>query len=59
MTRIAMPALIFTAAATPVLAHPGGHLHPHDGANWLAIVAALAVVALALRLVLARTRGRK
>ncbi|SNR52028.1 hypothetical protein [Puniceibacterium sediminis] len=59
MTRIATPALLFTAAASPVLAHPGAHLHPHDGANWLTIVAALGVIAIAGRMVLTRVKGRK
>ncbi|MGY9045652.1 hypothetical protein P775_00235 [Puniceibacterium antarcticum] len=61
MTRIATPALVFTAFASPALAHTGDHLHmhPHDGAGWLTIVAALGVIALAGRLVLARVRGRK
>ncbi len=61
MTRIATPALLFTALASPALAHTGtqAHLHPHDGASWLTIIAALGVVALAGRLILARTKGRK
>ncbi len=60
MTRIATPALLFTAAASPALAHGGAHLHmhPHDGVHWLTIVAALSVVALAGRLILARARRR-
>ena len=45
--------------ASPALAHSGAHLHPHDGASWLAVVAALGVLALAGGLALARARGRK
>ncbi|WP_146586858.1 hypothetical protein [Puniceibacterium confluentis] len=59
MTRIATPALLFTAIASPVLAHSGAHLHPHDGAHWLTLVAGLGVVALAARLALVRMRARK
>lgn len=35
------------AMATAVQAHPGTHVHPHDGAHWLVVVAALSVLALA------------
>ncbi|WP_417724303.1 hypothetical protein [Salipiger sp.] len=44
-------------AATPALAHSGAHLHPHDGASWLVIAAALGVVALAARMALVRARA--
>ena len=36
--------------ASPALAHSGPHLHPHDGAGWLAVGAGLAVLALGLTL---------
>ena len=35
-----LPAVLF---ATPALAHPGAHVHPHGGDIWL--VAALVLVA--------------
>ncbi|EPX75952.1 hypothetical protein [Salipiger mucosus] len=47
------------ATAGPALAHPGAHVHPHDGAQWLAVAGALAVMALAGGLALARARGDK
>ena len=43
-------------AAGPVLAHGGAHVHPHDGASWLTLAAALAVLALAGGLARARAR---
>ena len=52
-------ALGLTVAAGPALAHSGPHLHPHDGASWLAVAGALAVMALAGWLALARARTRK
>jgi hypothetical protein len=42
-----LPAL---GAAGPAAAHAGAHAHPHDGAHWLALAAALAVIALAATL---------
>ncbi|MFP4275290.1 MAG: hypothetical protein ACLFRU_09720 [Paracoccaceae bacterium] len=47
MKRLAHLSLI--ALPAPALAHPGPHLHPHDGAGWLWSIAALAgLAALAL-----------
>ncbi|MFZ7092903.1 hypothetical protein [Primorskyibacter sp. 2E233] len=46
-------------AAGPALAHSGAHLHPHDGASWLTMVAALAVLAVAGGLAVARKRTSK
>ncbi|MBV2361702.1 LPXTG cell wall anchor domain-containing protein [Thalassococcus sp. CAU 1522] len=40
-------ALVLAMLAGPVAAHPGAHVHPHDGASWLAVLGALSVVALA------------
>ncbi len=45
--------------AGPALAHAGAHVHPHDGAAWLAVVAALSVAAVAGGLALMRVRRRK
>jgi hypothetical protein len=44
---------------TAALAHPGAHIHPHDGAHWLTLVSALGVIALAGGLAIARARSRK
>ncbi|WGW03544.1 hypothetical protein [Tropicibacter oceani] len=51
-----MIAAVVALAAGPALAHSGAHLHPHDGAHWLSVVAALAVLALAGGVALARAR---
>ena len=45
--------------ATTAMAHPGAHVHPHDGADWLSLVSALGVIALAGGLAAARSRSRK
>ena len=37
--------LIFLTAA-PALAHPGMHVHPHDGTDWYMIYGAIALIAL-------------
>jgi hypothetical protein len=37
-------AVLPAVLATPALAHDGLHLHPHDGANWMTIAAAVAVI---------------
>ena len=62
MTRF-LPAVALTALAGPAFAHSGAHLHPHDGAHWLTLVAGLAMIALAgtlaVRQVKARTKVRK
>ena len=47
------------AMATQAQAHPGAHLHPHDGAHWLVIVSALGVIAVAGALATAKARSRK
>ena len=56
MTR----AIVLTTAAlvsgSAAMAHPGAHLHPHDGASWLTIANALGVMAVAGGLALARSR---
>ncbi|KMK68368.1 hypothetical protein [Puniceibacterium sp. IMCC21224] len=57
MTRIATPALLF--AAGPAFAHSGPHLHPHDGASWLSVVAALGVIAVFARVALGRVRANR
>ena len=49
----------FILLAAPAAAHPGAHVHPHDGASWLALAGALAVLALAGGLALARRRHRR
>ncbi len=46
----------FTSAA---MAHPGAHVHPHDGAHWLTLVSALGLIAVAGGLAAARFRSRK
>ena len=48
--------LLWTSAA---MAHPGAHVHPHDGAHWLAIVSALGLIAVAGGLALSTFRSRK
>ncbi|MCE0505793.1 hypothetical protein LR948_10530 [Roseivivax sp. GX 12232] len=45
MRHLLIPAAALLAG--PAFAHEGAHLHPHDGAGWLAVTAALAVLALA------------
>ncbi|MGJ8604607.1 MAG: hypothetical protein ACSHXH_10820 [Marivita sp.] len=55
--KYAALALILTAG--PALAHPGAHVHPHDGAHWLTLVSALALVAVAAGLAVTRNRWRK
>ena len=47
-------------AAAPATAHTGEavHIHPHDGASWLALAGALALIALAGSLAASRLRGR-
>ena len=45
--------------ATNAAAHPGAHVHPHDGAHWLVLVSALGLVAIAGGLAAARARSRK
>ncbi|MBS0126618.1 hypothetical protein [Thetidibacter halocola] len=49
---------LFVLMAGPALAHPGVHVHPHDGASWLTVAAALAVLAVAGGVALARVKGR-
>ncbi len=55
--KYVVPALILTA--TPVLAHPGAHVHPHDGAHWLVVASALGLIVMAGGLAVARSRSRK
>ncbi len=45
--------------ATSALAHPGAHVHPHDGAHWLALVSALGLIAVAGGLAFGKIRSRK
>ena len=45
--------------ASSALAHPGAHVHPHDGAHWLALVSALGLIAVAGGLAVVKTRSRK
>jgi hypothetical protein len=45
--------------ATSALAHPGAHVHPHDGEHWLAIVSALGLIAVAGGLAFGKIRKRK
>jgi len=40
----------------PALAHPGVHVHPHDGASWLTVAFALAGIAIAGGAALAKVR---
>lgn len=55
--------LALTAAslvlATSAMAHPGAHVHPHDGAHWLVIVSALGLIAVAGGLAFGKIRNRK
>lgn len=53
---LAAVALLWASAA---MAHPGAHVHPHDGAHWLAIVSALGLIAVAGGLAFVKTRSRK
>lgn len=48
-------------AATPALAHDGMHIHPHDGASWMVVAAALSVIAgaVALRMATAKAKASK
>ena len=52
-------ALALVAMGGQAAAHPGAHLHPHDGASWLAVAGALAVLALAGGIAVAQVRRRK
>ncbi|MCB1339611.1 MAG: hypothetical protein KDK24_00785 [Pseudooceanicola sp.] len=52
-------ALFATLTASPALAHPGAHLHPHGSGDWLAVAMGLAVLAAAGGLAYARARSRK
>jgi hypothetical protein len=45
--------------ATSALAHPGAHVHPHNGAHWLALVSALGLIAVAGGLAFGKIRNRK
>lgn len=47
------------AWASTAAAHPGAHVHPHDGAHWLVTAGALAVLAIAGGLAVAKVRSRK
>jgi zinc transporter ZupT len=44
--------------ASSAMAHPGAHVHPHDGAHWLALISALGLIAVAGGLACAKTRAR-
>lgn len=46
-----------TLAASPALAHPGVHGHPHGVELWMAVGASLVVIAVACGI--AYTRSRK
>lgn len=45
--------------ASSAMAHPGAHVHPHDGAHWLVLVSALGVIAVAGGLAMGKIRRRK
>ena len=47
------------ALASTAMAHPGAHVHPHDGAHWLALVSALGLIAVAGGLAFGKIRKRK
>lgn len=47
---------ILALLASPAVAHQGAHVHPHDGASWLAVLGSFAVVATAMRLAGAKAR---
>ena len=47
------------AWASSAMAHPGAHVHPHDGAHWLALVSALGLIAVAGGLAFGKIRNRK
>ncbi len=49
--RYTVPAILF---ATPVLADPGSHLHPHDGGAWLLTILGLVLAGGVLWAVTAR-----
>ena len=53
-----IPALLLLAAS-PALAHPGTHLHPHGTGDWLAVCIGLGLIAAASGLALYRIRARK
>jgi hypothetical protein len=59
MTRCVALALSLAFAGTSALAHPGLHVHPHDGAHWLTLISALGLMALAGGVAVARARSRK
>ena len=50
---------LFALLAGPAVAHPGAHVHPHDGASWLTVAASLAVLAVAGGVAVSRVRSRK
>ncbi|KIN61796.1 hypothetical protein Z945_2790 [Sulfitobacter noctilucae] len=41
--KLALPILLLTAM--PALAHPGIHIHPHDGTDWTILYGAMALIA--------------
>ena len=59
MKKRLIPAGAALLAATAAQAHPGAHVHPHDGANWLVMAGALAVLAIAAGLAVAKAKSRK
>lgn len=46
MNRTALSLVIAVGSASPALAHPGAHIHPH-GESLLPVLAGLAIIALA------------
>ncbi|MDU8912031.1 hypothetical protein [Aestuariicoccus sp. MJ-SS9] len=54
ISTIATVAGLWAGAAA---AHPGAHVHPHEGASWLVVAAALGVIGLAARLAVVRARA--
>jgi uncharacterized PurR-regulated membrane protein YhhQ (DUF165 family) len=51
--------LVSLTWASAAMAHPGAHVHPHDGAHWLALVSALGLIAVAGGLAFGKIRKRK
>jgi hypothetical protein len=43
-------------AASPALAHPGAHLHPHGAGNWLPLIIGSSLVAAAALFALMKSR---
>ncbi len=50
MTRsLVLSSSVAISLAQAAAAHPGAHVHPHNGAAWLAVISALAALVVGWR----------